>query len=310
MKRLINIERLFKKFSSSFEGSPTKNGFMRLLQAYFRFLFHLGRVGTGCSLLLLASCQLNGDLDELTTIYYETTFEWFYYAGNSSDLYTVKIIQFDNTTPIDTINFDTLTVNKSVKQIFHFENIPEGATTHLILQQITDNITDETVVDTVVNLNGAQTFQFLKLTENSIPVLYGGYDTSGEVVPDSSNQTKFNYYYSEPDLPDSVRLVIYLVENRTFVEPADTLIVYKEEFSGYVLVKQGIHMFQLEDPATGNIIMKVKDVSTIPDMITDFSSQKGYSDAMSSTGYKFATAILYKYSNTKYKDKILFSKDW
>lgn len=255
---------------------------------------------------ICSSCQLEGEFSELD-IYYKVNAQWLYYGGNSTDLYSVEILQKNGNTLLDSIHLDTLKVGKIVSGSFHFENSPSGATTHLVLKQIIDNATSELVIDTVVTLSTVKTFSFVRMTKDSSPFLYT--EDTEEAAPDSKNQTKFRYFYSEANLPDSVRLVIYLVQNRVLVKPADTLIVHKEKFSDYIQLKQGDHMFQLENPATNEVIMKMKDPSTIPSSV-NINTAKGYSVAMSSKGYKFITAILYNSSGSTYKDKILFSKTW
>jgi hypothetical protein len=254
---------------------------------------------------ICSSCQLEGEFSELDT-YYKVNAQWLYYGGNSADLYSVEILQKNGNTLLDSIQMDTLKVGEKITRSFHFENSPSGATTHLVLKQLIESATAELVIDTVVTLSTEKTFSFVQMTKDSSPFLYT--EDTEEAAPDSTNQTKFSYFYSEESLPDSVKLLFYGYNKTTKVladTAEDSLTVHKDAFSGYITLTQGDHFFRIENAANDSIIQDIKIISsTLP-----ISTATGYSTVLSSTGYKFATAILYKTSG-KYTDKLLFSKKW
>ncbi len=260
-----------------------------------------------CLCCLLFSCNDDGELIEMDTYYYVCA-KWYYYSGvNGSQ--TVEIQLKKENVVVDTIFIDTLknSTGSSVENTFTFNEVKGDGETHLVLKQITDS-GNYISLDTTVTIIGKKTFKLLKLTSDSDPVLFSGYDTSEETDPDSSNQTKFCYYYTVSDLPDSVKIVIfnYNTEESELLLPAvDSLIVSRKEYSKYITLEQGTHLFQLKDASNDTIIQDINILSAYVPIKTAY----GYSTALSASGYKFITALLYVES-LKYKDKILFSEEW
>ncbi len=260
-----------------------------------------------CFFCFLTSCDKNGELIEMDTYYYVST-QWYYYSGAIGN-HTVEIQLEKENAVVDTVLIDTLSnsTGASVENTFTFSEAKGNGDTRLVLKQLTDT-GNCVVLDTLVTITGKKTFNLLKLTSDSDPILFSGYDTSDETEPDSSNQTKFCYYYAVADLPDSVKIVIYNYDTdklELIIPAVDSLVAHKEEYSEYITLEQGTHLFQLKDASNDTIIQDINILSAYLPIKTAY----GYSTALSVSDYKFITALLYVESS-KYKDKILFSEEW
>ncbi len=285
------------------------------------------------AIILLTACEKEGE-EVLQYSYHDVAASWYYYGGDEKDIFMVSLLQQQNNVTIDSVSMgDTLTASNSIREFLLTFSYPEkNTTTRVVLTNITDEEAHITELDSVVNLRENRNLSFLKMSANDAVTLYSGSNNSGVENPSVYSAAKYQFYYNEPDLPDSVRLVFYNLYDRgkpysidSLNQPAlYSLVVHKGQFSNYIELDRGddihnkmVYFFQLKDAKTSEIIQDIK----LLNKNLNLNTASGYSASITGnplllkkgniyiTSDKFITAILYK-SGSKYKDKTLFSTEW
>ncbi|WP_109700537.1 hypothetical protein [Chitinophaga deserti] len=269
--------------------------------------------------LLFTACQKNGDLVAQPE-FFEIRLTWLY-TPDTDVAYTVE---FEGNRVTDSLVFN-------IDQKFARKMLP-GASMgkKRIVLKVTG--TDSTVLDTSVMVNGMASFQLLAVSATDKPVLVGGNSEGGE-TPDPSSRThgKHRYYYTDPLLPDSVRMEIHVcnagVRPFTYQEaPSGVLNLKKGAFSPYIELpmdvygRNTLYLFKLINPKDGSMIQDITFRHA-----TRIDQAAGYSDSFRSNRasadgvppYKFVTSIL-RYGGPdevparqdKFHDLTLFMTNW
>lgn len=206
--------------------------------------------------LWLAACQKNGDLVPQPE-FFEIRLTWLY-TPDAEVSYSVDVEG-------ERIK-DSLVFNEGQK---YANKLMPGASSGRKRIVLKVSGTDSTVLDTSVMVNGKADLMLLAVSPAERPSLLQGGAGGDEAGPTAPNRAKHRFYYSEPLLPDSVRMEIHVCDigSRPFTiapTPAGSLTVKRGAFSPYVELpmdvygRNTLYLYRLLDARDGSVVQDIE----------------------------------------------------
>ncbi|RPD38176.1 hypothetical protein [Chitinophaga barathri] len=237
------------------------------------------------TIILFASCQKKGEL--LTSPeYFEVTLKWFYTPNNL----TAYRVEVEGEKLTDSLMYGSAPYNLVTKVL-------SGSTKGMKRLVLKVNETDSTVLDTTFEISGKTTLQLLAIDPTDRPqIMKGNSGGSEEADPADRSNTKIRYYYSDPKLPDSIKMIFYRgnpnVRPFTYEQPSVAeLVVKRSEFSSYLDLKMDTYgrntyfLFQIINAQTGEMVQDISITSTV------LANAIGYTETMSATSTKASNGL-------------------